>query len=282
LWATNNFNLNKIDILLPPAWSGVYLNTARLLKYSLEDNGMEATIIVAGEIQNTRLSIVLGWNLIPNEVILKKPYVIYQLEPLVLPVWQDKLKQKKYLFENALAIWDYSEVNIKLLHGMGFLADKAPLGYHPKLEEVSVAEFQDYDVLFVGFLTERRKKIIEELQQHCCVSVQPRWGIDFLDALGRSKILLNLHQYEVPTPIEQPRISYALNNHAHVISENSTDNPYKNLITCDYENIITTVLKFLYHPVERAEIKDKVFNNFKEIRMESIVSHCLPSLMQSQ
>ena len=71
-------------------WSGVYLNTARLLKYSLEDIGIEAVIIEAGEIQNAKLSIVLGCNLIPDEIILKTPSIMYQMKPLVLPLWQDQ------------------------------------------------------------------------------------------------------------------------------------------------------------------------------------------------
>lgn len=270
--------MKKIDILLPPVWSGVYLNTARLLKYSLEDLGIEAAIIEAGEIQNAKLSVVLGWNLIPDEIILKKQYIVYQLEPLVLPIWQDKLEGKIHLLQNALAIWDYSEINVRYLLESGFHANIVPLGYHPKLEEVTYSEFPDYDVLFVGFLTERRQKLIEQLQLHCCVSVQQRWGEDFLNALGRSKILLNLHQYDLPTPIEQPRISYALNNHSLVISEASTDNPYQNLVTCSYDSIIPTVLKFLFNRIKQSEMKDIEFNKFKEIKMENIMRNCLAKL----
>ena len=77
-------------------------------------------------------------------------------------------------------IWDYSELNACYLNGLGLKTEVVPLGYHPKLAEVSFCEYPDYDVLFVGFLTERRKKLIDELQKHCCVSIQPRWAVNGL------------------------------------------------------------------------------------------------------
>ena len=88
------------------------------------------------------------------------------------------------------------------LNQLGFQLEIVLLGYHSKLNEVSHSEFPDYDILFVGFITERRKRIIDQLQQHCCVSIQTRWGKGFLEPLGRSKTLLITHQDDVPTPLE--------------------------------------------------------------------------------
>jgi len=269
--------MKRWHIILPSVWSGVYYNTARLLKYSLEDIGKEASIIEAGEIQNGNLSIVLGWNLIPDEIVLKQPYIIYQLEPLGLPLWQEKLIQKQKLFQHAEIIWDYSESNTRYLNDLGLKTEVVPLGYHKKLEEVTFSEFPDYDVLFVGFLTDRRKKIIDELQKHCCVSIQPRWGKDFSEALGRSKILLNIHQYDMPTPLEQPRISYALNNRCFIISEESIDNPYKNLVTCSYDNLVKEVLHYLHHIKLRNELKSQIFDSFKSFQMNELVAKCIKS-----
>jgi len=264
--------MKRWHIILPSVWSGVYYNTARLLKYSLEDIGKEASIIEAGEIQDGDLSILLGWNLVPDEMVLKQPYIIYQLEPLGLPLWQDKLIHKIKLFQRAEKIWDYSESNTRYLNELGLKTEVVPLGYHNKLEEVTFSEFPDYDVLFVGFLTDRRKKIIDELQKHCCVSIQQRWGKDFSEALGRSKILLNIHQYDVPTPLEQPRISYALNNHSFVVCESSVDSPYRNLITCSYNDITRTTLYFLHNQKERKEKNDILFQSFSEFKMDLFFS----------
>ena len=264
--------MKKINIIIPPTWSGVYINTARLLKYSLEDNGKEAIIIEAGEKQDGDLSILLGWNLVPDDVALKQPYIIYQLEPMGIPIWQDKLIQKLNLFQHAETIWDYSESNTRYLNELGLKTEVVPIGYHKKLEEVSFSEFPDYDVLFVGFLTERRKRIIDELQKHCCISIQPRWGKDFSDALGRSKILLNIHQYDILTPLEQPRISYALNNGCFVLSEESTNNPYKSIITCNYDSLKKVALHYLHHIQLRNEIRNQVFDSFKSLKMKDLIA----------
>lgn len=266
-------NKDKFNIILPPVWSGVYVNTARLLKYSMEEMGVVTNIIEAGETEEGNLSVVLGWNLIPDSLTITQPYILYQLEPLVLSAWQDKLIQKRILFQKASAIWDYSESNARYLSHIGLHAEVIKMGYHPRLQDVSCTQYPDYDVLFVGFITERRKKIVDELQQYCCVSIQPRWGKDFSDALKRSKILLNIHQYEVSTPVEQPRIAYALNNKTFIISETATDNPYQKLVSCDYENLVSTVLHYLHHPGKRAEKKERMFNSFKEFKMTDILQH---------
>src|SRR4030095_319122 len=258
---------DNIDIIIPSVWTGVYLNTARLIKYSLEDIGYIVTITEAAKSGNAGLSVILGWNLLSKDFIPKQPYIIYQLEPLILPFWREKRNEKAELFKKAEAIWDYSESNAVYLNKLGLNTDALKLGYHPKLEEVTHSPYHDYDVLFVGFLTERRKMVIEGLNQLCCVSVQQRWGKDFSEALGRTKILLNLHQYEQLTPIEQPRIFYALNNHTFILSESSLDNPYNNLPMCDLKNVIDNILHYLHNTAKRIELNNLVFANFKKINM---------------
>lgn len=273
---------NDVDIILPPVWTGVYFNTARLLKYSIEDLGLKASICVVGEMRGGELSIILGWHLIPDKINFEKPYIIYQLEPLVLPLWKGKIKQKIKLFKNAKVIWDYSVANKESLNQLGFQPEIVPLGYHPKLDEIAPSAYPDYDVLFVGYMSERRKKIISELQQYCCISIQPRWGKDFLDALGRSKMLLNIHQYDVPTPLEQPRISYALNNDVFVISEKCIDSPYEGLVTCNVNNIKDVVLDYLHNPMKRNERNIKALNGFKVFKMKNTITKLSSINIQNQ
>ncbi len=261
-------NIQHCTILLPPVWSGVYYNTARLLKYAFEDLGISATIGEAGDDEGTELSVVLGWNLVPDELQLRVPYIIYQLEPLCLQHWQEKINSRISFFRNALGIWDYAADNQKYLEDYGLESMLVPVGYHQKMEEASPVGYTDYDVLFVGFLTERRKRILEELNNHCCVSIQPRWGNDFSDALTRSKILLNIHQYDIPTPLEQPRIAYALNNHAFVLSETSLDNPWEKIVSCSYDTLIRETIDYLHHSNARRERNDQMFHAFRSVSMK--------------
>jgi hypothetical protein len=264
-------NEKKVDIVLPPVWSGVYYNTARLLLHHLEDIGHDCLIKEAGDRTETDLSVVLGWNLIPDSIKFHNPYIIYQLEPLCLEHWRQKLFSKISFFKNAQAIWDYSGHNQKYLNEYGLNSTIVPLGYHQKMNEITHKEFADFDVLFVGFLTERRHKILEELNKHCCVSVQPRWGNDFSKALGRSKILLNIHQYDIPTPLEQSRISYAINNNCFVLSEESIDNPYKSLVTKNYDNLLKETLNYLHDGKLRIERRNKVFDSFKSFQTKDLI-----------
>ena len=261
----------KCNIVIPPVWSGVYYNTARLLKHSLEDNGYNSLIIEAGEMNEADLSVVLGWNLIPDTVTFNNPYILYQLEPLCIDHWREKLNSKLSLFKNAYFIWDYTNHNQKYLNEYGLHSKVLPLGYNQKMNEITHNEIADYDVVFIGFFTERRQKILEELNKHCCVSIQPRWGNDFSKALGRSKILLNIHQYDIPTPVEQPRIAYALNNNSFVLSETSIDNPYNNLTVCPYDNLIKETLHYLHHPKLRNEMNNLITDSFKSYQMNEVI-----------
>lgn len=272
----------KVNIVIPAVWTGIYLNTARLLRFSLEDLGKDASIKEAGQVLDGDWYIVVGWNLIPESISFKQPYILYQLEPLILPLWQKKLQEKKQLFRRARDIWDYSPANQEYLEIMGYSSRTVVMGYHPKLFNTRSSEYADYDVLFTGFLTERRKQILEVLQKHCLVSVQPRWGRDYLDALGRSKLVLNLHQYDSTTPLEQPRISYALNNKAMIISETSLDSPYEKLISCDYNQIVETVMEYLHRPDKRNKIKDHCFEKFSSLSMESVLAGALEPISESK
>jgi hypothetical protein len=261
----------KVNILMPPVWSSVYHNIARLLKYSLEDIGMNAMVAEAGQNGSADLSIVLGWNLIPPWMKIPQPYILYQLEPLGLALWREKLAEKDELFRGAAAIWDYTEVNMSY---EGVYNSKTTIiapAYHSKLEEVTHVSLPDYDVLFTGFVTGRRKEVLEELQKHCCVSVQPRWGRDFTDALGRSKIFLNIHQYDHPTPLEQTRLSYVLNNGCCVITESAADDPYQTIISVPYEHLPDTVLAYLHNPVKREDATIKMTAGFKQPEMVQVL-----------
>lgn len=137
--------------------------------------------------------------------------------------------------------------------------------------KIKHTEFTNFNVLFVGFLTERRQKILEEFNKHCCVSVQPRWGNDFSKALGRSKILLNIHQYDIPTPLEQLRISYAINNNCFVLSKKSLDSPYRDLEISTYDNLSAQILYFLHNSKLRNEVNRQVFDSFKELCMKDLI-----------
>ena len=239
-----------LAIVLPPVWAQVYLGAARFLKYSLEDLGI-STQIVDFDFYDSSKSVILGWHLMPENFSPRTPYAIYQLEPMVVPHWREKFTSKRRLFDEAVVIWDYSEANLEYFQQVGLNPDWMPITFHPKLRDAPAGtRLTEYDVLFTGFLTSRRKNLIDRLSMKCCVFAHSRWGSELIDAFTRSKIVLNVHQYDLATPVEQPRVSYALNQGSFVLSEKSADGPYPFLPICDYDSLAETALELLHSPAK--------------------------------
>ena len=93
--------------------------------------------------------------------------------------------------------------------------------------------------------------------------------------IARSKIVLNLHFYESQI-MEQVRISYLLNNHALVISESSSRNPFGDtIITVSYEDIVETVRDYLSRPKD-CYLKAK--QSFQAFRERPMVNYLKPLL----
>jgi hypothetical protein len=260
--------------VVPPVWTHVFLSTARLLQNAFADLGIAATVVeYEGELSDA-FNVVLGWSLFDAPFPEGSSYVIYQLEPLRLPLWRERLAEKRYLFERASAIWDYSELNLGAACGPP--AQWVPLGYHPRLREVPpITDIPQHDVLFIGFGSPRRRALLERLGTRCHVSVQPRWGQDLLAALSSTKVLLNIHQYDEPTPLEQPRIAYALNQGSFVLSESSADSPYPGLATAPYSELIERALHYLQHPSQRRRERHAMCASFASTSMTDTIRRAL-------
>lgn len=242
-----------VSIILPPVWAQVYNAAARFLHHSLQDLGI-GSVITDYEPAPRSPAILLGWNLYPLEKNWRPaaPYVVYQLEPLSVGHWQRQLAERRRLFEGAAAIWDYSTTNAHWL-GSGIPAPHwLPLTYHPALRDIQAPDrLSEYDILFTGVMTPRRQAVIDRLTRHCCVFAHARWGSELLDAFSRSRIVLNIHQHDEPVPLEQVRISYALNQRAFVLSETSADQPYPFLAGVPYDELADRALDYLFDPPAR-------------------------------
>jgi hypothetical protein len=189
--------------------------------------------------------IILGCNLLPfyqgklaANSILYKLEQIYPGSPWLHPALLDILRQ--------YPIWDYSQSNIKQLAHLGITSVKyVPIGYVSQLNRIRQTD-EDIDVLFYGSLHERRRYIIEPLNAHG-VTVKAAFGVYGSERdrlIARSKIVLNIHFYEVIV-FEVVRVSYLLANRRFVISERRC-NPIEEadfsagVIFADYDNLVKT------------------------------------------
>jgi len=160
-----------------------------------------------------------------------KKIVIYQLEAMMdnsLPWHAPSLVLGNIV--GADEIWDYDLLNIKYLSWKGIKVDKfvpirATKAIDRKWEEVE----EDIDVLFYGFLNERRADILNKLQQRLYgdVSIVTLSNVGMLqldDFIRRSKIILNLHAFDPYNRQEQVRMFYPIMNEKYVLSEPSQAN----------------------------------------------------------
>jgi hypothetical protein len=273
-----------VALVVPPVWAQVFYPTALLLGHALEDLGVQAEVVEYSGRFPHRLNVLLGWSLYPEPLPADCRYIIYQLEPLCLPHWQERLAERRLLFERATAIWDYSRINLPFLQP--FAASWVPLGFHPKMKPVSqpvseaaseLLEPREIDALFVGSLSPRRRALLEALSQRCGVSLEPRWGPELRRTLQRSKIVLNIHQFDMPMPIEQPRVAQALNQGAFVLTEDSIENPYS-LVSVPYEGLLEATMYFLHHPDERKQRQAAMVAEFARTSMAGALRAPIASL----
>ncbi len=171
----------------------------------------------------------------------------------------------------APRVWDYSSTNVAFLSAKGCgNARYMPLGFSPRLERIVHTPVKDLDIIFYGTANKRRGLVLESLSSRCQLRVGfGAYGNDRDQVIARSKIVLNLHQFET-AQLEQVRISYLLNNRCFVVSEISENNPYSDgLVFRNYDQIAECCLEYLQPEMEaeRTRIAEIGYEKLREIPM---------------
>jgi hypothetical protein len=174
-----------------------------------------------------RAPIILGGNLLPyiQAPALPRDSIIFNLEQVAEgTLWL----AKDYLdLLKTHAVLDYSPSNRDRLHRIGIRhAGLLEIGYSPVLTRIPADREKDIDVLFYGYLSERRMDLLEAiagagLEVHACHN---RFGAERDEDIARSKMVLNVHHYE-DAVFEVVRVSYLLANSVPVVSEGHPDQP---------------------------------------------------------
>lgn len=155
--------------------------------------------------------------------------VAYQLEQLCGgPNWHS-VEQTIQNLKTFDEVWEYDALNRVFLGYYGIVpARLAPTRYVPDLCVVS-SRTPDIDLLFYGFVNQRRQKFLEQMQQGFYnrlrfVHAYGVFGPQLDELIARSRIVLNLHAFEPYHRQEQVRIFYPLLNARCVLSEKSQVN----------------------------------------------------------
>ncbi|MDB4769545.1 hypothetical protein OAG24_01130 [bacterium] len=163
---------------------------------------------------------------------LPRRFIVYNFEQLEIssflgPDYYARMKK-------AIAVWDYSLVNIEFLKSKNIEATHVPFGYTDELicENINTSEGEtkrDIDVFFVGGMSPRRRPVLDDINNKFKDSFTSKncFGDKYSKVVNRSKIGINIHYYEKrPWIFEICRVLPMLANGCTVISERSDDKWY--------------------------------------------------------
>jgi hypothetical protein len=227
---------------------------ARLLFFSFESLGYEVTIRI-NKIDPKATNIIVGYERLASiPPVSVASCILYQLEQL--GTREDSIPENiREIYRGAKEVWDYDPHNIEVLKSIGITNVKfLPLAYHQKLATIP-RTLEDIDVLFYGIMTDRRRMIIEELRPKVrTLALEYVYGQDRDNWIARSKIVLNIHQYETQLA-EQVRVSYLLNNAKCVVSEKSQWEPLGQWCALTpFEGLVDTCLTLVADNAQRERI----------------------------
>lgn len=218
-----------------------FREVAELLFHGFRHAGAQVTW-APRSMRRGALNVVIAAHRMPSQLLarLLDERVILNLEQICAPgAWRraDVATYRKVL--QSSPVIDYSLRNLDWLRReLQVDADLVMLGQVPELERIPRAREQDIDVLFYGEITAARAEVLSALQRSglrvVILGGAPSvYGAARDAMIARSRVVLNLHQYDIHV-FEQVRVNYLLINGKAVVSEVHDDTeipgPYRPLV----------------------------------------------------
>lgn len=150
------------------------------------------------------------------------------------------------ILQSSYKIWDYNKDNIKFLQSKGMNAEYKPVKPTKSLMRLNKVKC-DIDVLFYGWPTERRNKIISKLKEELpninIISLFGVYGTELDRYIERAKIILNIHAFDTFHNQEIVRFLLPLMNKKCILTEHSTDDSYAGdcVLYSDIDNMAATI-----------------------------------------
>jgi hypothetical protein len=180
-----------------------------------------------------------------------KRIVIFQLESLVSGNWHgDNCHYLVHRVRLADEVWEYDLQNSQILSSFGVNNTVIPFRYTESLDVCLDKSACDIDVLFYGFLNQRRINILHPVQSalYGKSSIVTAFGISGYDLdtfISRSKIILNMHAFDGQVQ-EQVRIIRPVCNGKMVLSEDSKNNYFGESIV-EFDSVPSLIDKIKYY-----------------------------------
>ena len=212
-----------ILIVSPPGWqhAGMYAELAETLVCGLRTVGHEAAVSLNGPDPRAQ-NILINAHMLPETVARQLPAntIVYNLEHIEPETWD--WAPSLQVFLRQFEVWDYSAQNVTRIKAFNPRVLLLPIGSQPELTRIPKVKPQDIDVLFYGYVNERRRPVIDAIAARG-LNVQAPFGVYGRardELIARSKVVLNVHQVEGRV-IEMVRVAYLLANRKAVVSEHS-------------------------------------------------------------
>jgi hypothetical protein len=180
-------------------------------------------------------------------------------------------------------IWDYSSINAERLRARGFSrAVHCPVGYIASMTTISLGD-EDVDVLFYGWVNDRRREILTALADAGLKIVAVSGGFYGQERdrmIARAKVVLNLHFYE-QSIFEIFRCSHLWANRRCVLTEGGgIDDSLEDLARrcCAYaprDQIVDECRRLVASDRERREVAERGHEEFKKIDLVESVRRAL-------
>lgn len=279
----------NVCVIRPPGyiWSSVFHEMAELISYSLEDLGFHAPIS-ENRVSKSATNILLGAHLLPLEAIKRIPVNTIVLNTEQLGVGPKKWNNKVLFLMGRCFSWDYSFDNISKLQSIGVRSPHwLKIAYHAKLNRIPVDTEKDIDVLFYGGINTARARILEGLTDSG-LNVKHLSGVFGAERdafIARSKIVLNLHQYDTKI-LEIVRIHYLMNNSKVVLTQYDHDSvggeAYKaGLVLAPYEQLVDRAVALLQSKDELKHYEEASIATLQKIKATDVMKETLIATFQS-
>ncbi|MBC8088135.1 MAG: hypothetical protein H7Z40_12780 [Phycisphaerae bacterium] len=184
----------------------------------------------------------------------------------------------------------YARPDAQFVASLGVPYHYVPFGYAPYYESIfqqntnHEAVVEDIDVLFVGFVSERRRVVLERiraagLKLEVATYDNPLRGAALDRAIARSRIVLSIFAAEDPAAQvpDFARLDHLLSNKRFVLHEQLPVGARhaefeQHVPSCAYDDFPQQCIHFLQHPAERARVAAAAHDWFKtQCRMSDSV-----------
>lgn len=272
-----------VCIVRPPGYvhADAFLELGELITFSIEDLGHPCRLGF-NTLDRHAKNIVIGTHLFGESARSRLPESAIILNTEQLGASGHAWTTGVVALSQRHEVWDYSTRNVSLLNASGAKRVRLlELGFHPRLERLTLSSNQDIDVLFYGSLGERRRTLLESIRRRGLTvkSLFEVYGAERDRWIERSKVVLNCHHYETHI-FEVVRVFYLLTNRVAVVGEVGADTlieaPFDLCIaSASYETLPDRCAELCANESARRQLAESGAAVFRERRQTELLKNLL-------